>query len=68
MGITVVPNEDGTINVKQTDGEEVTYNADDIESCGLSLREKAFLRSQLRHAVPWPTTCRVPDYPPGAES
>lgn len=60
MSLTVVPNEDGTINIKMPGSEEVTYDADDIERCGLSQGEKAFLRDQLRHAVPWPTTCRVP--------
>jgi hypothetical protein len=67
------PMMDGTINVKQTGGEEVTFNLDDIERCNLSLGEKRFLREQLRHAAPGPSSCRVPDfvvpdYPPDAES
>ncbi|HWI66858.1 MAG TPA: hypothetical protein VNS88_00520 [Nitrospiraceae bacterium] len=60
MSLTVVPNEDGTINISTPGSEEVVYDLDDINRCGLSESEKRFLRSQLRHAVPWPTICSVP--------
>lgn len=59
MNLTVIPNEDGTININAPGSEEVTYDLDDINNCGLSKSEKRFLRDQLRHAVPGPTTCIV---------
>jgi hypothetical protein len=58
MGLTVVPNDDGTLDIMHN-GSEVTYGADDIERCGLSSGEKAFLRSMLKHAVPGPSSCIV---------
>lgn len=58
-GLTVVPNEDGTLDIMMG-GSEVTYDADDIERCGLDVNQKAFLRSMLRHAVPGPTICSIP--------
>jgi hypothetical protein len=63
MSLTVVPNDDGTINIAQAGSEEVTYDADDIERCGLSRGEKRYLRSMLKYAVPGPVSCRVPTDP-----
>lgn len=58
MGLTVWPNDNGTITILQN-GSEVDYDLDDVARCGLSLGEKAFLRSMFQHAVPGPTACPV---------
>jgi hypothetical protein len=62
VGLTVVPNDDGTLDITQG-GTTVTYDEDDVERCGLPAGDKRFLRSMFRHAVPGPTACRLPDPP-----
>ena len=64
MALTVVPNEDGSIDV-MCGGEELTLRRGDIESSSAFTKsEEAFLLSMLRYAVPEPVSCRIPDYPP----
>lgn len=59
--LTVIPGDDGdTIFVKMTGSEEVEYDLDDINNCGLPEVDKRFLRDQLRKAEPGNASCSVP--------
>lgn len=59
MGLTVMPNDDGTIDIRQSGSDYVVFDADDVEHCGLSGGEKAFLRNMLLHAHPDSGSCDI---------
>lgn len=72
MGLTVWPNDDGTLLVIRG-GTEMTVSPATLASAGFTQGEERFLASQFRHAVPGPTACAlpqpplppdIPDYPP----
>jgi hypothetical protein len=64
MGLTVWPNDDGTLLVIR-DGQEITVSpAEDLALIGFTQGEQHFLNSQFRYAVPGPVACRLPQNPP----